>query len=231
MIELCAVTKSFRRLDETVSVLQGIDLTVDKGDLVAVVGPSGSGKSTLMNIIGCLDTPTSGHYRLDGKNVSELGERELAWERSWRMGFVFQNFQLISHANVRTNVAQPLVYRGVPRETRYEMAEQIIERVGLGHRLSHTPGELSGGQRQKVAIARALVGSPQLLLADEPTGSLDSDSAAEVMKLLQELHEQGLTIILVTHEAGIAEKCRRLVSMQSGLIVGDRPFSRSRAYA
>ena len=226
MIELSDIGKTYVMGDNASTVLQGIDLHIARGELVALTGASGSGKSTLMNILGCLDTPTTGSYRLDDMPVAGLDEAQLASARNRRIGFIFQNFHLLPRMTAWANVAQPLIYRGISPAAREQMARVALERVGLGHRLSHKPNELSGGQRQRVAIARALVGRPRLLLADEPTGNLDSKTAAEIMDLLTELHREGLTLVIVTHEAAIAARCRRVVRLHDGRIAEDRPTAR-----
>lgn len=198
-----------------------MDLSIYPGEYVALMGPSGSGKSTLMNIIGALDTPTSGSYYLKGSNVSEMEDDELAGIRNKEIGFVFQTFNLLPKLTALENVALPLVYAGVPRKERMQRAKEALENVGLGDRLDHKPNQLSGGQRQRVAIARALVNHPSIILADEPTGNLDSKSSEEIMRLFDRLHEEGNTIILVTHEPDIAEHSKRLIKLFDGKIVSD----------
>ncbi|MGD8606634.1 MAG: ABC transporter ATP-binding protein [Myxococcales bacterium] len=201
-------------------VLDGISLTIESGEVVALRGPSGSGKSTLLNILGCLDGPTRGSYRLGGRDVSTLTPRERAWVRLHYIGFVFQSFNLIADHNVLENVTLPLYYRGVGRAEREARAIELIERVGLGHRLTHRPAQLSGGEKQRVAIARAVAGEPRLILADEPTGALDTRTGSEVMALLREIHQaRALTLIIVTHDAEIAAFCQRQVFMRDGRIV------------
>lgn len=222
MIELEGISKSYRLGGQSFPVLHGIDLHVARGEFVALTGASGSGKSTLMNILGCLDVPDAGRYRLGGQDVAGLSEADLARERNRRIGFVFQNFHLLPRASAWANVAQPLIYRGIPPAVRHEAACEALRRVGLEHRLHHKPNELSGGQRQRVAIARALVGRPQIVLADEPTGNLDSSTSAEIMDLLGELHDAGLTLVIVTHEPDIAARCRRVVRLHDGRIAEDR---------
>ncbi len=223
MIALRNITRRYRMGDEEVMALAGVDLDIARNEYVALVGPSGSGKSTLMNIIGCLDTPSSGSYLLNGRDTAKLGEVELAHVRNREIGFVFQSFHLLPRLTVLQNVMQPLVYRGTPAAERRRRATEALEKVGLGNRQGHRPNELSGGQRQRVAVARALVGEPSLLLADEPTGNLDSRTSAEIMALFDELHAQGQTVLVVTHEPDIAAHCRRTVRIGDGLVVSDTP--------
>ena len=206
---------------ELIQALRGVDLSIEKGEYVAIMGPSGSGKSTLMNLIGCLDTPDEGEYWLNGKLVSDMRDRELARVRNRDVGFVFQTFNLLPRANALHNVELPLVYAGVKRKERIERAQKALERVGLGQRMHHRPSEMSGGQRQRVAIARALVTEPSILLADEPTDNLDSATSADIMALFDDLHRTGHTIILVTHEADIAEHARRVLVLRDGAIAQD----------
>ena len=208
---------------EIVKALNGVDVTIQRGEFVAIMGPSGSGKSTLMNLIGCLDTPTHGEYWLNGHRVSELGDDALALIRNKEIGFVFQTFNLLPRATALQNVELPLVYAGVAAKERKELASEALHRVKLGERMGHRPNELSGGQRQRVAIARALVNKPSILLADEPTGNLDSTTSEEIIKLFKELHGQGQTIVLVTHEHDIAANARRQVVIRDGKI--DRDFA------
>jgi putative ABC transport system ATP-binding protein len=206
---------------ETVRALRGVDLHVDRNEYVAIMGPSGSGKSTLMNLIGCLDTPTQGEYWLNGEAVAGKNDDELAHIRNREIGFVFQTFNLLPRATSLHNVELPLVYAGVPPKDRRARAMEMLEKVGLGDRVKHKPSELSGGQRQRVAIARALINRPAILLADEPTGNLDSKTGDEIMALFDELHANGQTIILVTHEHDIAERAHRTVTLRDGVIASD----------
>jgi len=223
LIEMDQVPRHYRMGDETVVALDGVGISIRAGELVAVVGSSGSGKTTLMNVMGCLDTPTSGQYRLNGRLVQGLDDDQLSALRNREIGFVFQNFQLLSRATSLKNVELPLVYRSVPRAERRGRAEAVLEKVGLGHRMRHRSHELSGGQRQRVAIARALVSEPSLLLADEPTGNLDSTTQHEIVGLFHKLHEAGHTIVIVTHEPRLAARCPRVVRLADGRIVGDGP--------
>jgi putative ABC transport system ATP-binding protein len=222
MIELNGVGKTYRLGDNEFAALVDVDLHVARNEFVALTGASGSGKSTMMNILGCLDTPTSGTYGLDGEAVAGLNDDQLARVRNRKIGFVFQNFYLMPRMTALDNVAQPLIYRGLAPAARRQRAAEALTRVGLEERLQHKPNELSGGQRQRVAIARALVGLPELLLADEPTGNLDSKTAAEIMALLTDLHADGLTLIIVTHDPSIASYCRRVVRLHDGRIAEDR---------
>jgi putative ABC transport system ATP-binding protein len=208
---------------ETVRALDGVSFDIQRGEWVAIVGQSGSGKSTLMNLLGCLDTPTSGRYRLNGADVETLSDDALADLRNKEIGFVFQTFQLLPRASALANVELPLVYRGEPRRERKAAAEAALRAVGLANRMHHRPNELSGGQRQRVAVARALVGEPSLLLADEPTGNLDSATGEEIMRLFGELHARGHTILLVTHEPRLASRCPRAIRLSDGRVVGDGP--------
>jgi putative ABC transport system ATP-binding protein len=221
VIELRGVTKLYRNGTLSVAALRGVDLTVGAGDYVAVMGPSGSGKSTLMHIVGCLDVPTDGTYRLAGQDVSTMSEAALAHVRNRRVGFVFQQFNLLASMTALRNVELPLSYAGVPAPARRARALDALERVGLADRVQHRPGELSGGQQQRVAVARAIVTDPDVILADEPTGNLDSTAAAEVAELLQALHAGGKTVVLITHEADVAAHARRTVRLRDGLVVDE----------
>jgi putative ABC transport system ATP-binding protein len=219
VLELDGVKKAYQMGDIEVPVLHGIDLRIDDGEMVAIMGPSGSGKSTLMNILGCLDTPTSGNYRLDGTDVGNLSKGQLAKVRGRKIGFVFQSFNLIPRTSAALNVELPLVYAGI--SGRRQRARLALERVGLGERMDHMPNELSGGQKQRVAIARALINDPAIVLADEPTGALDSKSSIEIMNLLTELNDAGTTIVVITHEEEIAQCAKRVVRLRDGLIGTD----------
>ncbi|MDB5143762.1 MAG: transporter ATP-binding protein [Mucilaginibacter sp.] len=206
---------------ETIHALKSVSLTINKGEFVALMGPSGSGKSTLMNILGCLDTPTKGEYILNGINVSHMTDNELAEVRNSEIGFVFQTFNLLPRNTALDNVALPLIYAGINKEGRKERAKAALENVGLGNRVDHKPNELSGGQRQRVAVARALINNPSIILADEPTGNLDTKTSIEIMGLVEDIHAKGNTIILVTHEEDIAKHAHRIVRMRDGLIEND----------
>ena len=221
IIETSQISKTYRMGQEEVRALKSISIQIQRGEYVAFMGPSGSGKSTLMNIVGCLDTPTAGTYHLNDNDVSDLSESELATIRNKEIGFVFQTFNLLPRYSSLDNVALPLIYAGVSRADREERALKVLESVGLGDRAGHKPNELSGGQRQRVAIARALINNPSIILADEPTGNLDSKTSYDVMELFQDLHDQGNTIIMVTHEDDIAHYAHRIVRLKDGLIETD----------
>jgi putative ABC transport system ATP-binding protein len=222
IIETREISKIYRMGNQTVNALQSISISIDRSEYVAFMGPSGSGKSTLMNIVGCLDTPSSGTYMLNNKLVSEMTENELADTRNKEIGFVFQTFNLLPRASALENVALPLIYAGYSKTERNEMAMQTLDSVGLAERAHHRPNELSGGQRQRVAIARALVNNPSIILADEPTGNLDTKTSYDIMNLFQELHDKGNTIIMVTHEDDIAHYAHRIIRLRDGLIEWDR---------
>lgn len=226
IIETHDIKKEYKMGDNIVRALQGVSITINKGEYVAFMGPSGSGKSTLMNIVGCLDTPTSGSYILNNQLVSEMTENELATVRNKEIGFVFQTFNLLPRASALENVALPLIYAGYGKEERHEMAMAALESVSLADRHHHKPNELSGGQRQRVAIARALVNNPSIILADEPTGNLDSKTSHSIMALFQELHDKGNTIIMVTHEDDIAHYAHRIIRLRDGLVEWDKPNDR-----
>ena len=221
IIAIEALKKAYMMGNQEVMALDGIDLKIGANEYVAIMGPSGSGKSTLMNILGCLDTPTSGRYVLGGEDVSVMKPGELAQVRSRRTGFVFQSFNLLPRYNALENVALPLIYQGVPRAERLERARKALEEVGLSGRMEHRPAEMSGGQRQRVAVARALVGRPDIILADEPTGNLDTQTSVEVMKLFEKTYRQGNTILIVTHEEDIAACARRIIRLRDGRIESD----------
>ncbi|GIV89619.1 MAG: macrolide export ATP-binding/permease protein MacB [Chloroflexus sp.] len=225
LIQLNNITKVYVMGETEVHALRGISLTINQGEMVAIMGPSGSGKSTLMNIIGCLDRPTSGEYILEGMNVGELSDDELAIIRNEKIGFVFQQYMLLQRTTALRNVELPMLY-GRGRPDRQERARRALEAVGMGDRLHHRPNELSGGQQQRVAIARALVNEPRIIMADEPTGALDSRTGAEIMGIFQRLNaEQGITVILVTHEHDVAQHAERIISVRDGLIADDRPVT------
>jgi putative ABC transport system ATP-binding protein len=222
LIELIGISKRYMLGGVEYPALSDVSLSIKRNDFLALTGASGSGKSTMMNIIGCLDSPTEGRYTLDGEEVAGLDEDQLASVRNRKIGFVFQNFYLMPRMTALDNVAQPLIYRGIGPAKRRAHAEVALQRVGLGDRMRHRPNEMSGGQRQRVAVARALVGHPELLLADEPTGNLDSRTAREIMDLFSQLHAEGQTVVVVTHDPGIAACCRRLVRLHDGRIAEDR---------
>lgn len=231
VLELAGITKDYRMGDTAMRVLHGIDCTVTKGEYLAIIGPSGSGKSTLMNIIGCLDRPSAGSYHLNGTDIGKLADDELALIRNREIGFIFQSFNLLTRQDALHNVMQPLVYRGLRHGARRERATDALASVGLADRLHHRPNQLSGGQRQRVAIARALVGTPALILADEPTGNLDSRTSEEIMRLFDELNNRGHTIVIVTHEPDIAHHTRRIVRLRDGHVESDTPTaSRGEAF-
>jgi putative ABC transport system ATP-binding protein len=227
LIEVSKLKKTYQLGDIEVPAVRGIDMSIEANEYLAIMGPSGSGKSTLMNIIGCLDVPSEGRYVLDSKDVSKLNDDELAEIRNRKIGFVFQTFNLLPRADALHNVELPLIYSGLPRSKRKEMAETALNKVGLGDRMHHKPNELSGGQRQRVAIARALVNNPAIILADEPTGNLDSNTGEEIMEIFEQLHEGGNTIILITHEEYIANHSNRVVRLLDGLIQSDEKKERN----
>ena len=222
--------KTYKMGDQQVHALRGVDLRIRHNEYVAIMGPSGSGKSTLMNLIGCLDSPSVGRYWLNGHDVSELNDDELARIRNKEIGFVFQTFNLLARATALHNVELPLIYNGTPAAARTERAKAVLESVNLGSRMDHKPNELSGGQRQRVAIARALVNNPSIILADEPTGNLDSKTSVEIMALFDELHNRGNTLVLVTHEPDIAEFAHRVISIRDGSVESDGPSRRTRSH-
>ncbi|MGB5804276.1 MAG: ABC transporter ATP-binding protein [Vibrio anguillarum] len=221
LVQLTNISKHYLSGEELVKALDGVSLSIQKGEFLSILGPSGSGKSTLMNILGCLDVPTSGEYQLDDKAVTSLSSHQLAHIRNQKIGFVFQSFNLLEYANALDNVALPLVYRGVKLKERRARAATLLEKVGLGDRMQHKPNQLSGGQKQRVAIARALVNDPQIILADEPTGALDSKSGAEIEALFNELHQEGRTLIVVTHDLALAKRTHRIVNIKDGQILSD----------
>lgn len=221
LIELTDIHREYNVGGELVRALDGVSIGIERGEWVAIIGQSGSGKSTLMNVVGCLDTPTRGSYQLNGKDVSRMEDDELAGIRNAEIGFIFQNFQLLPRETALANVELPLVYRGVNAKERRARAVEALQKVKLDHRMHHKPTELSGGQRQRVAIARALAGNPSLLLADEPTGNLDSNTGEEIVRLFEELHRAGHTIVLVTHEPKLAARCPRAIRLSDGKVVGD----------
>ncbi|HLF33141.1 MAG TPA: ABC transporter ATP-binding protein [Cyclobacteriaceae bacterium] len=231
VIQTEGISKFYKMGSEVIHALQSITIAIKRGEYAAFMGPSGSGKSTLMNIIGCLDSPNNGTYVLNNKNVSDLSENELAEIRNKEIGFVFQTFNLLPRATSLENVALPLIYAGIGKSEREERAQKALENVGLGDRSGHKPNELSGGQRQRVAIARALINNPSIILADEPTGNLDSKTSHDIMDLFQELHNKGNTIIMVTHEDDIAHCAHRIVRLRDGLIESDNPNTAIRHWA
>lgn len=219
LVELSNIGKHYSNGDTEIRALDGVDLSIEKGEFLSILGPSGSGKSTLMNMLGCLDKPTEGEYQLDGKNVAALSANDLAGIRNQKIGFVFQSFNLLEYASALDNVALPLVYSGIKAKERRKRAAVLLEQVGLGDRLDHKPNQLSGGQKQRVAIARALVNDPQIILADEPTGALDSKSGAEIEALFNQLHAEGRTLIIVTHDNSLAERTKRIVTIKDGKVL------------
>jgi len=221
VIETRGLGRHYRMGDSVVHALRDVDIRIERGEYAAIMGPSGSGKSTLMNIIGCLDSPDDGDYELNGRLVSNLGDAELARVRNEEIGFVFQTFNLLNRTTAQHNVEMPLIYAGIGRKARTQKAVEVLTRVGLADRLHHKPGELSGGQRQRVAIARALVTSPSILLADEPTGNLDSTTAAEIMDVFDQLHDAGNTIVLVTHDESVANHANRVIRLLDGYVVAN----------
>ena len=223
IIELKGITREFNLGNETIRALRGIDLKIFKNEYIALMGPSGSGKSTLMNILGCLDTPNSGQYLLEGKDVSKSSDNELAAVRNHQIGFIFQTFNLIPRLTTLENVALPLIYAGWSKKERDTRAMEVLSQVGLADRVKHKPNELSGGQRQRVAVARALVNHPSLILADEPTGNLDTKTSYEIMRLFEDIHANGNTIVVVTHEEDIASHMHRIIRMRDGLVESDLP--------
>ena len=223
LIEFQKVSKVYKMGDSTVVAANEISMQINRGEFVAIVGSSGSGKSTCMNIIGCLDVPTSGTYLLDGRDVGRMNKNELAEIRNEMLGFIFQQYNLLPKLNILENVEVPLMYRGVPRGKRHELAKEALEKVGLGDKLRHKPSQLSGGQQQRVSIARALAGDPAVILADEPTGALDSRTGREVLGMLQDLHDQGRTVVLITHDNSIAVEAERIIRLEDGCVVYDGP--------
>ncbi|MDG1746780.1 MAG: ABC transporter ATP-binding protein [Bacteroidia bacterium] len=218
LIEIDGVTKRYKLGEQIVYALNGVNLNIERGEYTALMGPSGSGKSTLMNIIGCLDSPTEGTFFLNNKEVSRMSDSALSEVRNTEIGFVFQTFNLLNRLNAIENVSLPLVYAGIPKKEREERAKEVLDKVGLGDRMSHKPNELSGGQRQRVAVARALINNPSILLADEPTGNLDTQTSHEIMALFEEIHSAGNTIVLVTHEQDIAQHAKRIIRLRDGVV-------------
>lgn len=221
VIHIRNIVRNFQMGQEIVYVLKGIDLDIERGEYVAIMGPSGSGKSTLMNLLGCLDTPTSGKYVLNGADVSQMSDDQLAEIRNKEIGFVFQTFNLLPRTTAIENVALPMIYAGASKSDRTERAKEVLTSVGLGDRMEHRPNELSGGQRQRVAVGRALVNKPSIILADEPTGNLDSKTSLEIMQLFDEIHQAGNTVIVVTHEEDVAKRARRVIRLRDGVIESD----------
>ncbi|MEP5253990.1 ABC transporter ATP-binding protein [Winogradskyella rapida] len=221
VIEIRNIIRDFKLGQEIVHVLKGIDLDIKRGEYVAIMGPSGSGKSTLMNLLGCLDTPTAGSYNLNGKDVSQMSDDDLADIRNTEIGFVFQTFNLLPRTTALDNVALPMVYAGISKKAREERASEVLNDVGLADRMDHKPNQLSGGQRQRVAVGRALVNKPSIILADEPTGNLDSKTGVEIMKLFDDIHRSGNTVIMVTHEEDIAAHAKRVIRLRDGVIESD----------
>jgi len=226
LVETAGLCKSYRAGGGEIAAVRDVSIAIARGEFVAVMGPSGSGKSTFMNLLGCLDRPSAGSYRLEGLDLQRFSSDELAAVRSRKIGFVFQMFNLLPQVSVLANVELPMIYSGTPRRERRERAATLVERVGLAHRIRHRPTQLSGGEQQRIAIARSLANDPILLLADEPTGMLDSATAAEIMAVFQELNRQGITIVVVTHEAEVARFARRVVFFRDGHVVDDRPVER-----
>lgn len=222
LIEMHELSKTYLMGETKVHALRGVSLTIAEGEFVAIMGPSGSGKSTIMNMLGCLDRPDQGIWRLSGEEIGQLSDDQLAAIRNRTVGFIFQNFNLLSRSSALKNVELPLLYRGLKQAERRQLATEALGKVGLADRLHHKPKELSGGQQQRVAIARALVGDPKIILADEPTGNLDSRSGLEIMSLLQELNDQGRTLIMVTHDPAIGEQCHRIIRLLDGRVVSDQ---------
>jgi putative ABC transport system ATP-binding protein len=221
VITIRNITRDFQLGHETVHVLKGIDLDIERGDYVAIMGPSGSGKSTLMNLLGCLDTPTGGSYVLNGKDVSQMTDDDLAEIRNKEIGFVFQTFNLLPRTTALENVALPMIYAGASKKDRTERAKKVLTDVGLADRMDHQPNQLSGGQRQRVAVGRALVNHPSIILADEPTGNLDSKTSLEILQLFDDIHKAGNTVIVVTHEEDVAERAQRIIRLRDGIIESD----------